>query len=136
MGMTIQEYLKEKAACQSCEDQNQVDFCVTTLLSRIDICLIYNAIEYNSNPFDNTDVLLLQNLRANLSEEQVVDYYVRSERLLKKIHPIHGADVTYWEAFYTKYVADIVQGLKTDNHPKAVGKIYAMLMDLESTEIV
>ena len=136
MGITIDEYLKNRESCDVCKEGDDEEHCVTTLLSRLDTCLIYNAIEFNNNPFDDADVLLLQNLRSSLTEEQVVDYYIRSERLVHKIKAIHGDEIAYWEAFYSQYVADIVRGLKTNDNSMAIGKIYAMLIALEATDIV
>ena len=136
MGVTIQESLKDRESCDVCKDGDVEEHCVTTLLSRLDTCLIYNSIEFNNNPFDDADVLLLQNLRTSLSEEEIVDYYIRSEKLVHKIKAIHNDDVEYWELFYIRFVADIINSLKINDNSSAISKIYYMLDLLESTEIV
>jgi hypothetical protein len=136
MGISLQEYLRNREACSICLEDGHAEHCITTLLSRLDTCLIYNAIEHNNDPWDNADGLLLRRLRVTMSEEQVVDYYIRSEALVRKIKDIHGNSVPYWTAFYKKYVYDIVVALRGNDILTAVNKIYTMLIKLENTEIV
>jgi len=102
-------------------------------LSREDNCLIYNAILYNTDPYDNADVLLLQNLRSSNSERKVLEYYYRSDPIVKHIKILAGHDQNkFWQYYYEKYVYEIVQLLKAGDTSTASDKIFKMLDELEA----
>lgn len=136
MGITVEEYLKEREACQVCETTENQEYCVTHMLSRPDNCLIYNSIIYNSYPVDNVDVKYLQNLRASPGlENTVLEYYLRSEPIVKKIRSIHHQNPAIWDAYYFRFVKNIIGDLKSNLQQEAIRKIFNMLIELE-TEVL
>lgn len=135
MGITVEEYLKDRQACSVCEDEGNVEHCVTHMLSRPDNCMMYNSINYNGNPKDDADVLLLQNLRATPGgERKVLEYYLRAEPIVRKIKGIHGEDTVIWNMYYRKYVSGIIESLRVGDSQSAMDKVFAMLDDLEAKE--
>ena len=133
MGITVEEYLKERKACAACESTDHEQYCVTHMLSRPDNCLIYNAVNYSGNVKKTDDMRMLQNLRATPgAENTVLDYYMRSEPLVKKIKSKHGESAVIWNQYYKQYVQSIIQSLQEDSQQQAHDRIMAMLVDLES----
>lgn len=129
MGVTLEEYLRNRESCEVCDANGDTDHCRTTMLSRIDNCLIYNSILFNNDPYDDADVLLLQNLRSELKEEKILEYYIRSEALVK--HAKYAFDQSFWALNYQRFVANIVSALKTDDKTTAISNIFNMLEILE-----
>jgi hypothetical protein len=133
MGITVEEYLKERKACAACESTDHEQYCVTHMLSRPDNCLIYNAVNYSGNVKKTDDMRMLQNLRATPgAENTVLDYYMRSEPLVKKIKSRHGESAVIWNQYYKQYVQSIIQSLQEDSQQQAHDRIMAMLVNLES----
>ena len=133
MGITVEEYLKERKACAACESTDHEQYCVTHMLSRPDNCLIYNAVNYSGNVKKTDDMRMLQNLRATPgAENTVLDYYMRAEPLVKKIKSRHGESAVIWNQYYKQYVQSIIQSLQEDSQQQAHDRIMAMLVDLES----
>lgn len=132
MGITVEEYLKNKQACGVCVEAGQEAHCITTMLSRADNCIIYNSIVYNSDPKDNNDVLLLQQLRTAATEAAVLDYYIRAEPVVKQIKKLHGEDPATWDKYYAKYVHNIILDLRVGNARSAAIKIFNMVSELEA----
>ena len=136
MGITVEEYLKERKACAACDSTDHEQYCVTHMLSRPDNCLIYNAVNYSGNVKKTNDMRMLQNLRATPgAENTVLDYYMRSEPLVKKIKSRHGENHLTWQQYYQQYVQGIIQSLSEDNQQQAHDRIIAMLVDLESQNL-
>jgi len=129
MGISLEEYLRNRESCSVCDSNGNTDHCRTTMLSRVDNCLIYNSILFNDDPHDDEDVLLLQNLRAELREEKILEYYIRSERLVK--HAKYVFDQAFWPMLYKKFVGQIVGNLKANDTELAITNIYKMLDSLE-----
>ena len=129
MGITLEEYLRNRESCAVCDANGDSDHCRTTMLSRPDNCLIYNSILLNDDPYDDADVVLLQNLRSELKEEKIIEYYVRSETLVK--HAKYVFDQSFWPALYKRYVGQIVTNLKNNNKESAISGIFEMLETLE-----
>jgi hypothetical protein len=129
MGISLEEYLRNRESCEVCDANGDTDHCRTTMLSRVDNCLIYNSILFNNDPYDDADVLLLQNLRSELKEEKILEYYVRSERLVK--HAKYVFDQSFWAQNYQRFVQTIVTDLKLNNKHGAVVNIFNMLTTLE-----
>lgn len=133
MGITVEEYLKERRACAACESTDDEQYCVTHMLSRPDNCLIYNAVNFGGNVKKTDDMRMLQNLRATPgAENTVLDYYMRSEPLVQKIKRGHGENYLTWQQYYQQYVQGIIQSLREDNQQQAHDRIMTMLVDLES----
>jgi hypothetical protein len=136
MGITVEEYLKDREACSVCGGTEHEEHCVTTMLSRADNCLIYNAINYNGMPKNFADIQLLQGLRATAGQEQkVLDYYLRSAPLVQKIKRLHNEDTVIWNIYYTKYVEEILNSLRQGLGQQAHELINAMLAKLESEKL-
>jgi hypothetical protein len=136
MGITVEEYLKERKACAACESTDHEQYCVTHMLSRPDNCLIYNAVNYSGNVKKTDDMRMLQNLRATPgAENTVLDYYMRAEPLVKKIKSRHGESAVIWNQYYKQYVQSIIQSLREDSQQQAHDRIIAMLVDLESQNL-
>jgi hypothetical protein len=136
MGITVEEYLKERKACAACESTDDEQYCVTHMLSRPDNCLIYNAVNYSGNVKKTDDMRMLQNLRASPgAENTVLDYYMRSEPLVKKIKGVYGENHLTWQQYYQQYVQGIIQSLSKDNQQQAHDRIMAMLVNLESQNL-
>lgn len=129
MGISLEEYLRNRESCAICDANGDTDHCRTTMLSRIDNCLIYNSILLNDDPHDDNDVLLLQNLRSESKEEKIIEYYVRSEKLVK--HAKYVYDQSFWATNYRNFVKDIVISLKKNDKAAAIEGIFTMLETLE-----
>lgn len=129
MGISLEEYLRNRESCPVCDANGHSDHCRTTMLSRIDNCLIYNSILLNDDPHDDYDVLLLQNLRSESREEKIIEYYVRSEKLVK--HAKFVYDKSFWVKNYNDFVKDIVVSLKNNDKASAIEGIFTMLDTLE-----
>lgn len=133
MGVTVAEYLKDRQACEVCAGTDNQHHCVTHMLSRPDNCLIYNAVNYSGQIKDLNDMKLLQNLRATLGAETIVlDYYIRSEPLVRKIKTRHGESTAIWDMYYSTYIAGILNSLRSGNNQQAYEQIFKMITDLES----
>jgi hypothetical protein len=129
MGISLEEYLRNRESCSVCDANGDTDHCKTTMLSRVDNCLIYNSILFNDDPYDDNDVLLLQNLRSELKEEKIIEYYIRSERLVK--HAKYVFDQSFWSLLYKKHVGRIVANLKAGDKESSISGIFVMLDSLE-----
>jgi hypothetical protein len=129
MGISLEEYLKNRESCEVCDANGDTDHCRTTMLSRADNCLIYNSILYNDDPYDDADILLLQKLRSEIKEEKIIEYYVRSQPLVK--HAKYSFSQSFWASNYKRFVANIVIALKSDDTASAVSGIFEMLQTLE-----
>jgi hypothetical protein len=129
MGVSLEEYLRNRESCEVCDANGDTDHCRTTMLSRADNCLIYNSILFNDDPYDDADVLLLQTLRSELKEEKIIEYYVRSEPLVK--HAKYSFSQSFWSTNYKRFVANIVIALKAGDKNVAIQNIFEMLQTLE-----
>jgi hypothetical protein len=129
MGVSLEEYLRNRESCEVCDANGDSDHCRTTMLSRADNCLIYNSILFNDDPYDDADVLLLQTLRSELKEEKIIEYYVRSEPLVK--HAKYSFSQSFWSTNYKRFVANIVIALKAGDKNVAIQNIFEMLQTLE-----
>ena len=148
MGISVEQYLHDRQACAQCREHGDEEHCVSTLLSREDNCIFYNAIlayhlparspdaaftpeEGNVNA--QADFVLLQALRDSIYEDKMVEYYVRSERIVTQIKGIHRNDQTVWRGYYERYVRAILNSLRNDNQSEAIVKTAEMLEALEYT---
>ena len=148
MGISVEQYLHDRQACAQCREHGDEEHCVSTLLSREDNCIFYNAIlayhlparssdaaftpeEGNANA--QADFVLLQALRNSVYEDKMVEYYARSERIVTQIKGIHRNDQTIWRGYYERYVRAILNSLRNDNKSEAIIKTAEMLEALEYT---
>lgn len=148
MGISVEQYLHDRQACAQCREHGDEEHCVSTLLSREDNCIFYNAIlayhlptrsrdaaftpeEGNVNA--QRDFVLLQGLRDSVYEDKMVEYYVRAEKIVTQIKGIHKNDQTVWRGYYERYVRAILNSLRNNNKSEAIVKTAEMLETLEYT---
>jgi len=148
MGISVEQYLHDRQACAQCREHGDEEHCVSTLLSREDNCIFYNAIlayhlparsrdaaftpeEGNVNA--QRDFVLLQALRDSVYEDKMVEYYVHSERIVTQIKGIHRNDQTVWSGYYDRYVRGILNSLRNGNKSEAIVKTAEMLEALTYT---
>lgn len=148
MGISVEQYLHDRQACAQCREHGDEEHCVSTLLSREDNCIFYNAIlayhlptrsrdaaftpeEGNLNA--QRDFVLLQGLRDSVYEDKMVEYYVRAEKIVTQIKGIHKNDQTVWRGYYERYVRAILNSLRNNNKSEAIVKTAEMLETLEYT---
>ncbi len=130
--MTIEQYLAQREPCAVCDAEGDTEYCITHMLSRYDNCLFYNGVINNDVNYDNTDVSLMQNLRASVSGTRVLEYYMRAEPLVRKFKTQHGNDQIFWSGIYNRFILGIVESLRSGNNDDAANKIFAMLDTLEA----
>jgi hypothetical protein len=92
-----------------------------------------NSILYNDDAYDNMDVIYLQSLRGTASEEKILEYYIRSEKLVRRIKGSNGNSVETWSFYYKTYVHDIIQDLRIQHTQDALNKILEMLDSIEAS---
>ena len=136
MGISLEEYLKDRAACEHCVDTENQEHCVTELLSREDSCIFYNA--YTKCTPDNRDeseieaeVDLLTDLRMLTHGEIVLDYYVRASRIVRALNANPSIDGDFWLDIHMKYVTPIIVDLRIGNIESVKERILQMLDDLD-----
>ena len=148
MGISVEEYLHNRQACAQCQEHGDEEHCVSTLLSREDNCIFYNAIlayhlptRTKTTPFTpdehNTaaqaDFVLLQAFREYINEDKMVAYYVQAEKTVTQIRGIHQNDRSIWKGYYERYVRDILDSLRNNDKSAAVVKTVEMLEALQYT---
>lgn len=136
MGISLEEYLRDRAACQHCVDNDDQEHCVTELLSREDSCIFYNA--YTKATPDNraeseieAEVELLTNLRTYTDGEIVLDYYVRASRIVRQLNGNPLVDSDFWTNILYRYINPIMVQLKIGNIEEAKTEVLKMLDDLD-----
>ena len=132
MEITLEQYLENRKACAHCEETGNQEVCVTTLLSRADTCIIYNALHADDDARNDDDIKLLQKLRSTHREESVLSYYIRSAKIIKDISHIDLPLNTIWLDILEKHVKPIIELLKQDKLDDATASIEAMLTELEN----
>lgn len=85
MGISVAEYFAQKEACASCVEHGDEEHCVTTLLSRKENCFFYNVIHMNLGEYTEEERELARNIRNDMSEEQLVNYYIRGENVIENM---------------------------------------------------
>ena len=130
--MSLEEFLKDREACDHCDTTGNQDHCITTLLSREDSCIFYNALTKNGDPHDDNDVVYLQNFRSVLPGEKVLDYYIRASKIVQAINAEPGDHTDLWMDITKRYVYPVLDNVKAEEYELAHGKILAMLTELET----
>ena len=134
MGISVAEYFAQKEACNDCVEHGDEEHCVTTLLSRAENCFFYNATHMNIGDYSEEDREIVRNMRNNLSEEELVEYYVRGEnliehmRLFEKPHYEQYAIITRIDF---NYLQKIVKEVKNNNKEKVYSMVINMLDEIE-----
>jgi hypothetical protein len=131
MGISLEEYLKNRQACAHCESTDNQEYCTTTLLSSVDTCIFYNAMTKNGLPHHPDDVLLLQKFRALHTESTVLEYYIKSSEIVRDLKSQTGDQTDLWLGITLRYVNPIINDLKNNDSSAALIKLQKMLDDLE-----
>ena len=131
MGISIQEFLSGRVACPVCDAKGDQEHCITALLSRIDSCIIFNSMYHNQNSRTDSDTALLQNLRATTDPNQVLDYYVRSERVVQRINAREDHKVI-WDKIYRTYIPPMLVKVRAGQKQAAVDLLNTMLAEVEA----
>jgi hypothetical protein len=102
------------------------------MLSQSNNCLIYNAINYSGQIKLAQDIQALQQLRATTGAADIVlQYYMRSESLVRKIKLQHGNNSMFWNNLYNQHMLGILSALRDGHNQQAHDLIFAMLDELE-----
>ena len=102
------------------------------MLSQSNNCLIYNAINYSGQVKLEQDIQALQQLRATPgAADTVLQYYMRSESLVRRIKLQHGDSSVFWNNLYNQLMLGILSALRSGHSQRAHDLICAMLDELE-----
>ena len=85
MGISVAEYFAQKEACMDCVEHGDQEHCVTTLLSRKENCFFYNILHMGVGEYTEEERELARNLRNGMTEEQLVNYYIRGENVIENM---------------------------------------------------
>jgi hypothetical protein len=132
MGISLEEFLKDRESCEHCETTSEQEHSITTLLSREDSCVFYNALTKNGDPHDDNDVIYLQNFRSVMPGNKVLDYYVQASKIVQAINEEPGDHTDLWMDITRSYVYPILDHVKAGEHEIAYSKILVMLTELET----
>jgi len=134
MGISVADYFAQKEACVDCMEHGDQEHCVTTLLSRAENCFFYNATHMNIGEYSEEDREIVRTMRNNLSEEELVKYYVRGENLIKCIKLFEKPQYEQY-AIITRidfnYLQKIVKEVKNNNKEKVYSMVINMLDEIE-----
>ena len=126
MGISIQEYLAGREPCDVCQESGEQHHCVTAMLSRLDTCLIFNAMFKNQDSNTPNDVRLLQALRSWGDPQVVLDYYVRSEPVTQRINQ-RLDKLWVYNDLYTRFVTDLLVQLRAGQNQQALHTVTALI---------
>lgn len=134
MGITVKEYFARKKACSDCVEHDNEEHCVTNLLSRAENCLIYNIIRMGIGEYTDEQRKAVRELRNTLSEENLVNYYVRSENIITGINLLEKI-VYEKQDFLTRinflYVKNMIKEIENKNKEQLSIMVENMLSSLE-----
>ena len=132
MGISLEEYLKNREACEHCDATGDQEHCITTLLSREDNCVFYNALTKNGDPYDDGDVVVLQDFRSVIPEAQVLNYYIRASKIVQAVNAEPGDHTDLWMDITRTYVYPILDLVRAESYESAYASILTMLTELET----
>ena len=102
------------------------------MLSQSNNCLIYNAVNHSGQIKLEQDIQALQQLRATTGAADIVlQYYTRSESLVRKIKLQHGDSSVFWNNLYNQHMLGILSAVRDGHSQQAHDLIFAMLDELE-----
>jgi hypothetical protein len=151
MGISVEEYLAKKQACEDCITHGDEDHCATTLLSREDNCLIYNMVwayhipnrekHISFTPDERNrmsasamaEAGLFMTMRDKVQPEAIVEYYTRAQNLVTMIKGIHTNDRLIWAGYYTRFMPKILDHLRAGRDADAMAEVLIMVETLEGT---
>lgn len=128
--LSIQEFLAGREPCEVCSDNDNQQHCISELLSRQDSCILFNAIEHNQTDQTPNDTVLLQELRYVSNPVQVLEYYVRSQKITEDINSRPNS-VDIWKVVYQLYVDNILKKLRSLDRVGTFNEIMSMVNALE-----
>ena len=134
MGITVAEYFAQKEACPHCVEHDNVEHCVTTLLSRKENCFFYNITHNSVGDYTREQISLMHNLRDFLPEQETVDYYVRCDRIISTMNLFDKPFYEQYSIFNRvnfKYYRHVINALSENKIDDARQLINSMLDDLE-----
>lgn len=130
MGISIQEFLAGREPCAVCEESGDQHHCITELLSRVDSCILYNAMGLNQTSEILNDTALLQELRSVSNPTQVLDYYIRSQAITTDINSRPNRE-DIWNHIYNQYIPPILTLLRDRQREATMSAIMALVTELE-----
>jgi hypothetical protein len=130
MGISIQEFLEGRVACPVCDAKGDQQHCITALLSRADSCILFNSMFHNQNSRTDSDTKLLQQIRATTDPKIVLDYYIRSEQVTKRINDREDC-VDVWNRIYKTYIPNMLVKVRAGKKEDAIKTIDGMLREIE-----
>ena len=151
MGISVEEYLAKKQACEDCITHGDEDHCATTLLSREDNCLVYNMVwayhipnrekHISFTPDERNrmsaaamaEAGLFIAMRDKVQPEAIVEYYTRAQNLVTMIKGIHSNDRLIWAGYYTRFMPKILDHLRAGRDADAMAEVLIMVETLEGT---
>ena len=151
MGISVEEYLAKKQACEDCITHGDEDHCATTLLSREDNCLVYNMVwayhipnrekHISFTPDERNrmsaaamaEAGLFMTMRDKVQPEAIVEYYTRAQNLVTMIKGIHSNDRLIWAGYYTRFMPKILDHLRAGRDADAMAEVLIMVETLEGT---
>jgi len=134
MGITVEEYFARKKACNHCAENNDEEHCITTLLSRAENCLIYNITHLGIGNYTEEQRKLAREFRNSISEERLVDYYVRSENIITGTNLLNKFFLEKYDILTRinfLYVEKIINEIPNRNIEKLSELVENMLSSLE-----
>jgi hypothetical protein len=106
------------------------------MLSQSNNCLIYNAVNHSGQIKLIQDIQALQQLRDTPGAADIVlQYYARSEPLVGKIRLRHSNNSVFWTNLYNQHMVGILAALHSGHSQQAHDLIFAMLTDLENSDL-
>ena len=134
MGISVADYFANKEACSDCVEHGDEEHCVTTLLSRAENCFFYNATHMNIGDYTEEDREIVRNLRSSMTEEELVNYYVRGEKLIenmKLFEKPHYEQYAIITRIDFKHLQKIVKEIKKNNKENVYNMTLNMLDEIE-----
>ena len=134
MGISVADYFANKEACSDCAEHGDEEHCVTTLLSRAENCFFYNATHMNIGDYTEEDREIVRNLRSSMTEEELVNYYVRGEKLIENMNLFEKPHYEQY-AIITRidfnHLQKIVKEIKKNNKENVYNMTLNMLDEIE-----
>lgn len=130
MGITIQEFLAGREPCDVCDAKGDQLHCVSELLSRLDSCILMNAIARNQDQHTYNDQVLLQELRYVSDPQTVLDYYIRSQRIVERVSRQADSEAQ-WNLIYGQWVLPVLETLRRRDSQATMHQIMSMVNELE-----
>ena len=135
MGKSIQEFLAGREPCDVCDATGDQIHCVSELLSRLDSCVLMNAMSLNQDMHTANDQVLLQELRYTGDPQKVLDYYIRSQSIVEQVNRLDQPHAV-WNEIYGQYVIAILQTLRRQDNSATLTQILDMVTQLEQQVVL